>query len=211
MMTRFGSFLSVAFRSAKVARRITIATFAERKATLLLAVFVSTCAVDGFAQTNRYDDAEQKLVRGLVERNLVDLADAHLDTLSQNPELSGADRVNLIVDRLQVQTRRALAANGENRDAAWQQLDAIATPPTDRTIDRSRWLLVPMQHAMSELARANQIQQELAASMAGAGAAARFDSTIESALSRLKQLERDVTATMDDRRGKTVAVWLAFR
>ena len=139
------------------------------------------------AQAQRDD---QKLLNGLRERQLFDLANDYCQKLLDSSDLPPQRRVTLTVHQLKNLTAKAVSSSGEIRDATWQQIDTIA----DRFYDSfrgSRAFLVRTQQSLAKIAQTRLIRQEIDVRLAQPGAE-------KTAITLLRSVRDELDETIGD-------------
>ena len=136
---------------------------------------------------DRFDDRERSFVAGLRSRQLFSIAESYCVDELQRADISVTDQAALTVELMQSRSSKALVASPSQRSAAWEsvwqtQRDFDATFPR-----HPKAFLVRIQTALSRLAYASSIQQELSAEMIPP---ADVDTARESMIDQLRQSRR---------------------
>lgn len=135
------------------------------------------------------DDA--KLLEGLRQRQLFDLADKYCEDLLAEKTLGPRRQVSLAVQRLKTLTAKAVFASKEQRPNVWAEIDRLAAE-FGTTFRGSRALLVQAQAALAKVAQVRLIRQELDAKLTDASAGKKALRLLRSARSRIEALIRDI-------------------
>jgi hypothetical protein len=111
-------------------------------------------------------DEDVRLISGLRERRLFDLAEQYNRRLMTLPNRTPTQVATDSIELIKTRTARALLANGTDRDQAWSSIEVALTEFQKQHPDHPRRILVTIQAALAHLARGQQLRQELAAEMA---------------------------------------------
>jgi TolA-binding protein len=161
--------------------------------TLLVAGFFEGSIV---GQELTGDDAveiseDAKLLEGLRQRQLFELADKYCNDLFAKKTLGPKRKVGLTVQRLKTLTAMAVFATKEQRPSVWAKIDQLAAD-FESTFRGSRSLLVKAQAALAKVAQVRLIRQELDAKLVDASAGKKALQLLRSARSQIEALIRDI-------------------
>ena len=113
----------------------------------LFAVMVALAwegAVWGQEQTD-----DQRIVSGLRERRLFELAELHIAKRMGEEELSDFERANLVIETIQTRTAEAIQATGADKEAKWQAAFSVGPQFVQQNPNNPRTLLVEVQTALA--------------------------------------------------------------
>lgn len=111
-------------------------------------------------------DDDARLIAGLNERRLFDLAEQHCRKLMTMPNRSPTQIATDSIELIKTRTAKALLANGAERESAWKSIDEVAAEFLKQNPNHPRQILVSIQSALAHLARGQQLRQEIVAEMA---------------------------------------------
>jgi len=137
-----------------------------RPSRTLLVVVVSmlTCVAQTSLalQTEQVQQEDQKLLDGLRDRKLFDLADDYCRKLLDSSEISQQRRATLAVHQLKNLTAKAVFSPSERRQEIWQQIDKTANDFSS-SFRGSRGFLVRTQQSLATIAqvRLNQLEETI--------------------------------------------------
>ena len=134
-----------------------------------LACFPQITFAQQSGATTQVQQDDQKLLNGLRERQLFDLANDYCQKLLDSNDLPPQRRVTLTVHQLKNLTAKAVSSSGEIRTQTWQQIDTIADRFSD-SFRGSRAFLVRTQQSLAKIAQARLIRQEIDVRLAQPGA-----------------------------------------
>ena len=134
-----------------------------------LACFPQITFAQQSGATTQVQQDDQKLLNGLRERQLFDLANDYCKKLLDSSDLPPERRVTLTVHQLKNLTAKAASSSGEIRTETWQQIDTIADRFSD-SFQGSRAFLVRTQQSLAKIAQARLIRQEIDVRLAPPGA-----------------------------------------
>ena len=161
---------------------------------IAMVLVILACPQIAFAKqsnaTTQVQRDDQKLLDGLRERQLFDLANDYCQKLLDSSDLPPQRRVTLTVHQLKNLTAKAVSSSGETRTQTWQQIDTIADRFSD-SFRGSRAYLVRTQQALAKIAQARLIRQEIDVRLAQPGA----DKT---AITLLRSVRDDLDETIQD-------------
>ena len=138
-----------------------------RLRVVLVLVFCTALPTTSVAQESIFDQREQKLVSGLRERALFDLAESHCLKLGAREGLTPTDFASLAIERIRVRTSQARTA--QDRSAQWQIVDQIADEFSAAHSKNPRAVLVELQQALAHISFARLLQQEVEARISKPG------------------------------------------
>ena len=108
---------------------------------------------------------DEKLLTGLRERQLFDLADGYCEKLLASSDLPPQRQVTLVVHQLKNLTAKAVFSPVEGRSKIWQRVKKTASD-FDSSFRGSRKFLVRTQQSLATIAQAELIRQEIDARLA---------------------------------------------
>ncbi len=150
------------------------------------ATFALQTDVDAQAQQD-----DQKLLTGLRERQLFDLANDYCQQLLESSDLPPQRRSTLVVHQLKNLTAKAVSSSSESRTKIWQQVDTIADNFSN-SFQGSRVFLVRAQQSLAKIAQARLIRQEIDARLAQPGADQTAILLLRSVRDELDETIRDI-------------------
>jgi hypothetical protein len=127
----------------------------------LVLAFASFMVSQCCAQEAVFNQREKKLVGGLRDRALFDLAESHCQKLLTREGLTPTDHASIAIERIRVQTSKS--RTGSDREQQWKQVDQIAEQFSTTHPKNPRTILVGLQQALAHLSFAKLLQQEVAA------------------------------------------------
>ena len=122
---------------------------------------------------------DQRMVTGLRDRLLFDLADRYCDLVSNSKDVEPVNRSDMAIERIRTQMARAILAKSADRSAAWEQCQQLGAAFLDQNANHPRSLLIKVQQGLALLAEARLISQELSVKAAS-------EADRETALARLR-------------------------
>ena len=153
-----------------------------------LALQTESAETQSIAQAQQED---QKLLNGLRDRQLFDLADEYCQKLLDSSDLPPQRRVTLVVHQLKTLTAKAVSSSSETRQEILQQVDTIADKFSS-SFRGSREFLVRTQQSLATIAQARLIRQEIDAQLARPDASSTAISLLRSARDELDNTIRDI-------------------
>ena len=164
-----------------------------------LACFPQITFAQQSGATTQVQQDDQKLLNGLRERQLFDLANDYCQKLLDSNDLPPQRRVTLTVHQLKNLTAKAVSSSGEIRTQTWQQIDTIADRFSD-SFRGSRAFLVRTQQSLAKIAQARLIRQEIDVRLAQPGADKTAIKLLRSVRDELDETIQDIDKTIP--RGK---------
>ena len=156
---------------------------------------------------DRFDDRERNFVAGLRSRQLFSIAESYCVEALKRADISVTDQAALTVELMQSRASKALVASPSQRAAAWESVWQTKREFETNFPQHPKSLLVRIQTALSRLAYAASIQQELSAEMTPP---ADIDSARETMIDQLRQsrrsfekIEREIQQLIPQRRAKS--------
>jgi tetratricopeptide (TPR) repeat protein len=169
---------------------------------------IQRTALAGRIQTtvaaNQFDESDKKLVAGLRRRRLFELAEKFCLEKMQTKNLSAVDQVEIANERIRTQTARAVVSPTAGRASQWGQVDSIVVQFEKEFPQHPRMMLIKTQLAMSKLARAKLLQQEIAAEMSAPTAQETAISTLAEARAIFTKLEIAAQKQFESQRNQAV-------
>lgn len=160
------------------------------------------------AQSEDWIKHENRLIAGLRERRLFDLAIGHSDRLLLRSDLDQTQTVSLIIEKMKTQASRASVADASVRRDRWAEAQQTADEFLQRYSDNPRALLVKVQAALGHLIEGELLQQELEAEMISPAEAPaqkeRALGVLRQASSRLSDIEREIQRLIPIQRNRTL-------
>ena len=127
----------------------------------VLVLFVATFWTSTSNAQDIFDQREQKLVSGLRDRALYDLAESHCQRVLNRDGLTPTDYASVAIERIRIATTRARTAS--DRQPYWQSVETITKEFATAHSGNPKTVLVGFQQAMAHVSFANLLQQELQA------------------------------------------------
>ena len=134
---------------------------------------------------------DQKLLNGLRDRQLFDLADDYCENLLASDDLPPQRRVTLVVHQIKNLTAKAVSSTADDRTQIWQRVKKIADDFSS-TFQGSRKFLVRAQRSLATIAQAELIRQEIDARLAKPDASQAAISLLRSVRDELDDTIRDI-------------------
>ena len=133
---------------------------------------------------------DQRIVSGLRERRLFELAELHIAKRMSAEELSDFERANLVIETIQTRTAEAIQATGADKEAKWQAAFSVGPQFVQQNPNNPRTLLVEVQTALARLSRGRFLSQQLAAGVSGGDLRNQALKNINDARRELEGLDR---------------------
>ena len=170
--------------------------------------FIWLIFLSSFAHSaDRFDDRERSFIAGLRSRQLFSIAESYCVDAFQRKDITVTDQAALTVELMQSRASKALIASPNNRAAAWDLVWQTQREFETRFPQHPKSLLISIQTALSRLAYAASIQQELSAEMIPPG---DIDSNRETMIKELRQsrrsferIEREIQQLIPQQRSKS--------
>ena len=166
---------------------------------IVMVLVILACPRITFAQqtdtTTQAQRDDQKLLNGLRERQLFDLANDYCQKLLSSSDLPPQRRVTLTVAQLKNLTAKAASSSGKTRTAAWQQIDTIADKFYS-SFQGSRAFLVRTQQSLAKISQARLIRQEIDVRLAQPGADQTAIKLLRSVRDQLDETIYDIDKTI---------------
>ena len=156
----------------------------------------------GSADAQIRDVSDSKLIRGLRDRHLYLLAESHCRERLTDPKITPTEQAGLFIELVQVQTARANSLTGTDRSAGWQTIETTAADFLEKNRSHPRRILVEVQLALSHLARAKLIRQEIAAEIAPQSDRDAALNQLRISRSIMGRVEREIDKLIPERRGQ---------
>lgn len=172
----------------------------------LLAAMIGIVSVPSISDAQ--NDAEQKradevkLVEGLRQRRLFDLAERFCRQQLASPNLDPTTQATIVVELIKTQTSRAIMTPADRRAAQWGQVQTTADEFLNTNLDHPRKFLIEVQVALSHLAHGRLLRQEIAADMAPESARDLALKEIQSARNLLVDLQREIDKAIPEQRAR---------
>ena len=157
--------------------------------TLTCAVQTSIARQDATVSRTQADD--DKLLNGLRDRQLFDLADNYCENLLASDDLPPQRRVSLAVHQLKNLTAKAVFSQAEDRAKIWKRVETIANDFSS-TFPGSRRFLVRTQQSLATIAQTRLIRQEIDARLAQPDARSTAISLLRSVRDELDDTIHDI-------------------
>ncbi len=161
---------------------------------LLLSYEVSPAVAESrhLQQAADHDVDDRLVVRGLIDRQLFDLAESLChDQLRKQP--SGTVGLSdWTIELIKVLAAKASSSDLISRDEQWEQVEQIQIQFARLYSDHPRLILVRLQGALTSLSRAQQIRQEVQIEMREAADALLAVENLETVARELQALERHI-------------------
>ena len=138
-----------------------------------------------------------KLLDGLRQRQLFDLATQYCENLLGDGELSQKRRAATTVELLKTLTATAIYSAGDRRQAFWKRIEEISKESRS-TFRGTRHLLVGAQHALADVAQVRLIRQELDAKLVADDARQQALKRLRSARDLLESLIGEIERSIPD-------------
>ena len=169
----------------------------QSRTLLVVVVLMLTCVAQTSlaVQTEQVQQEDQKLLDGLRDRKLFDLADDYCRKLLESSEISQQRRATLAVHQLKNLTAKAVFSPSERRQDIWQQIDKTANDFSS-SFRGSRGFLVRTQQSLATIAQVRLIRQEIDARLAQPGANQTAISLLRSVRDQLEETIRDIEKTI---------------
>lgn len=164
----------------------------------LLLILVILCSGAGWRA-----EEETRLLDGLRERRLFDLAEQHCQRLLARPGLTPTDSATFTIELIKTQTSKAILTNGSERESAWQVVEQTATKMLAEHRDHPRLVLIQVQIALAHLARGQLLRQEIAAELAIPQDRNIALQELQLAYSQLSEIDRVIQARISQQRNRT--------
>ena len=158
---------------------------------LTLACTTQTTLAQPDITITRLQRDDQKLLNGLRDRQLFDLADDYCENLLASSNLPPQRRVTLVVQQLKNLTAKAVLSPAEDRANIWQRVEKIGSNFSS-SFRGSRGLLVRAQQSLATIAQARMIRQEIDARIAQPDASQTAISLLRSVRDQLDDTIRDI-------------------
>ena len=158
---------------------------------LTLACTSQTLPAQQNTATAQSQQDDEKLLNGLRDRQLFDLADDYCKNLLNSDDLSPERRISLVVHQIKNLTAKAVFSPAEDRAKVWQQVEKIANDFSS-AFQGSRGFLVRAQQSLATIARARLIRQEIDARLAKPDASQTAISLLRSVRDELDDTIRDI-------------------
>ena len=162
---------------------------------LMLTCTAQTSLAQQDLATAQAQQDDEKLLNGLRDRQLFDLADNYCENLLASNDLPPQRQVTLVVHQLKNLTAKAVFSPAAGRAEIWQRVDKIADD-FSRSFRGSRALLVRTQKSLATIAQARLIRQEIDARLARPDANQTAISLLRSARDELDDTIRDIDKTI---------------
>ena len=166
---------------------------------IVMVLVILACPRITFAQqtdtTTQAQRDDQKLLNGLRDRQLFDLANDYCQKLLSSSDLPPQRRVTLTVAQLKNLTAKAASSSGKTRTAAWQQIDTIADKFYS-SFQGSRAFLVRTQQSLAKISQARLIRQEIDVRLAQPGADQTAIKLLRSVRDQLDETIYDIDKTI---------------
>lgn len=137
-------------------------------------------------------DDSQKMVQGLRDRGLLDLADAFASRLLEKKELDAVTQSNLVVERIRTQMARAIQIPLPDRNHAWDEAQVIGERFHTAHPQHPRRALVEIQQALALQAEGRLISAERKIGAIDDAGSERGLRQLREARKRFEQIERDL-------------------
>ena len=164
--------------------------------------------ISSFANAaDRFNNRERSFVAGLRSRQLFSIAESYCIDSLRRPDITVTDQAALTVELMQSRASKALVANPSQRAVAWESVWQTQRDFETNFPRHPKILLVRIQTALSRLAYAASIQQELSAEMTPPP---EVDSARETMIDQLRQsrrwferIEREIQQLIPQKRSKS--------
>jgi tetratricopeptide (TPR) repeat protein len=171
---------------------------------VLMALEGWACLVPQAPLSNQTQEQESRLIEGLRERRLFDLAERHCQKMLALPGLEPGQLADFTIELIKTRTARALLAEPENRDSQWIAAIETGNQFLQLDPDHPRQFLLRVQIALCHLAYGRLLRQELAADMVAEPARDKALVELRAARRQLNTIQREITRTIPDRRHRSL-------
>ena len=164
----------------------------------MILLMLTYAAQTSFAQqddTARAQQDDEKLLNGLRDRQLFDLANDYCEKLLAADDLPSQRQAALVVQQLKNLTAQAVFSPTEGRAEIWQRVDKIADDFSS-SFRGTREFLVRAQKSLATIAQAELIRQEIDARLAQPDANETAISLLRSVRDELDDTIRDIDKTI---------------
>jgi tetratricopeptide (TPR) repeat protein len=156
-------------------------------------------AVAGFVAVARADREDEIFLDGLRDRRLFSLAEAYCRDRLAEPDLSVADRAELVIELSQTKAQHALNTAPADRGPLWQASRQVVAEFLRDHPQNPRLILVRLQDALTVLARGELARQEAELGAAGAPSVEEAREQLRAAASLLTELKEDAAELLRKR------------
>lgn len=186
-----------------------------RAYSLLALVCLSACLAfsnHNPVQAQRVSDIEQQrdddqaLLEGLRRRQLFEVAQSFCYRQLENADLDPTTQSTLTIELMRTQITQAIRAEPAKREDAWKAIDKTLADFERAFPDHPRKFLVQVQVALSHIAHARLLRQEMDAEMAGDDAVPKALEQIRIARSQLTTLQRDIANAVPDQQARSLTI-----
>lgn len=157
-----------------------------------------------FAQQNEKPKVEAavKVIRGLKDRRLFDLAKIFIDEQLNSETLDSIDKSSIVLEQIQVSVSQAISSIGAKRESAWSEAATIGNNYQRANPNHPRRLMIEVQDALIHYVHGNLIQQEIAAEIVDASLGKRALEQLRTATFKLSKIEKTIEQRIPGARSK---------
>ncbi|MBX3417788.1 MAG: hypothetical protein KF851_09305 [Pirellulaceae bacterium] len=137
-------------------------------------------------------DDTQKMVQGLRDRGLFDLADLFANRWLEKKDIDPVTQANLVIEQVRTQMARAIQIPLPERNAAWDAAQTVAEDFLGQNPQHPRRAMIEIQQALALQAEGRLISAEKKVGAVDATIEERGLRQLREARKRLEQIERDL-------------------
>lgn len=142
------------------------------------------------AEQKRSDDT--RLVDGLRRRRLFDVAEHYCRSELAKPGTDPTTQATLVIELMKTQTAHAILSDAVDRGPIWEEVRKTSESFLVSNPQHPRKFLIRVQQALSHIAHAKLLRQEIAAEIATASAREKALEQVRIARSLLSELQREI-------------------
>ena len=166
-----------------------------RSGIFWLLVIVATCpAASVLSQEQRSPELLEaiKVLQGLRQRRLFDLADLYAEQQLTNGVIEQNEKSAIYLEKIQTQVAAAIVATGQEREAAWDAAHQVQKTFDKRLPGHPQRLLITVQDALVYFSQGNLIRQEIAAEIAPESLKDKALAQFRAATTAFGEIEREI-------------------
>ena len=140
--------------------------------------------------------AAVRVIDGLKDRSLYDLAEIFIDDQLKAEYLNSIDKSFIVLEQIQVSVSKAITSTSDQRETAWNAASRIASVYQRTNPNHPRLLLVLVEDALVNLANGKLIQQEIAAEIVASDRARLALEQFRIATFKFSKIEKAIEKTI---------------